>query len=119
MKPLRPDDLTNAVRIDGRGHRSAATLERIAERDRLLREAAGRFCIGMSGRQAAAMLHTKLARYRAGAWRREAAEAVPPPRHAGRLDTMCWRVLRLHDHAPSEATVRRALATFPEPPNVS
>jgi hypothetical protein len=45
---------------DRRGHRLPSTLEAIAERDRLLRETADRFCAGMSNRQSAAFIHTAL-----------------------------------------------------------
>jgi hypothetical protein len=37
------------------------------ERDHYLREAARRFCVGMSDRAAAEMLHSKLGLYRQGA----------------------------------------------------
>ena len=110
MKTLRAADLTNAVPVaDGRGHRSPQTLLAISERDHLLREAARRFCVGMSDRQAAAMLNTSLKRYDTGAWRRERIADICPPRHAGRLTAYCWRILRTRDAVPSEMTIRRAL----------
>ena len=92
MKPLR-----HPLVPDGRGHRTPQTLPFIDERDTLLREAADRFCVGMSDRQAAAMLHAKLARYREGAWRRDRSEALCPPRLAGRIDALMWMVLTVSD----------------------
>jgi hypothetical protein len=64
MKPVRTADVARAVPLDGRGQRSAQTMLSINEREALLRDAADRFCVGMSDRQAAAMLHAKLAQGR-------------------------------------------------------
>jgi hypothetical protein len=105
VKPLR-----HPLLPDGRGRRTAATLDAIACRDALLVEAARRYCAGMSDRAAAAMLHTKLARYRAGAWRRTRVEAQCPPRHLGRLDELLWQLLRLRDAIPSERLIRLVLS---------
>ena len=66
MKRVRTIELTHAVSLDGRGHRSNQTLLYLSERDNFLRVARDRFCVGMSDRAAAAMLHVKLARYRDG-----------------------------------------------------
>lgn len=117
MKPLRTIELTHAVPLDGRGKRSPADMLARSERDHFLREAARRHCVGMSERAAAATLCTKLARYREAAWRRERTEPLCPPRHAGTVTAMFWCVLKARDHAPSEPTIRRALA-FHDPRDV-
>jgi hypothetical protein len=101
--PLRHGDLT------GRGHRTAQTLLALAERDRLLRAAADRYCTGMSDRAAAAMLYVKLTRYREGRFRRSRAEPTCPLQHLGRLDALLWAILRNRDHIPSERSIRRIL----------
>ena len=71
MRPLRTSDLTSAVPVGGRGHRLPATLDAIAQRDDLLREATRRHCAGMSNREAARHLRSALLRYQ----RRMAARA--------------------------------------------
>jgi hypothetical protein len=55
MKPHRVSVFADAVPVDGRGHRSRQTALYLSERDHFLREAARRFCVGMSDRQAAAI----------------------------------------------------------------
>lgn len=99
----------DAVPLDGRGRRSPGTVLRLAVRDHLLREAARRFCVGMSDRAAAKMLHVALLRYRAGRWRRSCADATCP-HDAGRIEGTLWMILRTRDYVPSVMTVRRALA---------
>jgi hypothetical protein len=96
--------------VVGRGHRTVATLSLIAERDRLLVEAAAKFYSGLSGREAARHLRVALLRYREGAWRRTRAEAVCPARNLGRLEELLWRLLKVRDHVPSDRSVRTALA---------
>jgi hypothetical protein len=83
--------------------------EAVAQRDALLREAAARFCAGMTDHQASALLHVKLLRYQTSAWRRDRAEAECPLRLAGRLDAVLWQILKTHDHVCSAMTIRRAL----------
>ncbi|WP_426615359.1 hypothetical protein [Bradyrhizobium sp. McL0616] len=96
--------------LDGRGHRRAETMLRLDERGRFLRAAADRYCIGLSGRAAAAWLHTKIVRYRAGSWRRDRTEATCPARHRGTINEFCWMVLKAADNIISERSIRRALA---------
>jgi hypothetical protein len=110
MKPVRTIELTHAAPIDGRGHRSRQTKLFLSERDHFLRAAADRYCAGMSGRAAAAWLHTKLGRYRSGAWRRDRIEATCPPRHRGTIAEFCWMILKVSQHVGSERSIRRALA---------
>ena len=97
----------------GPGRRSPATLRAIAERDRLLREAASGFCAGMSELAAAVKLSAALKQYSTSGWRRDAAEQTCPPRHAGSLREMCWRILKVRDASVSSETVRRALRKVP------
>jgi hypothetical protein len=110
MRPLRANDVRNATPVDGRGKRSNETLLRFDERDKLLREAAHRYCAGMSDRAAALMLRSKLLRYREGAWRRERTEELCPPRHTGRIEALMWATLKVRDNVPSERLVRAVLA---------
>jgi hypothetical protein len=108
MRPVRPTAFAGAFPV-GAGHRTPATLLAIDERDRYLREAADRFCIGMKDRPAAAMLHSKLLLYRSGAWRRDESENLCPTRHKGTINELLWMTLKANDHVPSEMTIRRAL----------
>jgi hypothetical protein len=103
MKPLRHP------LVPGPGHRTPTTMLAIDERDRYLRAAADRFCAGMSDRGAGAMLRTKLMLYRSGAWRRDACEALCPPRHRGTIKELLWMTLKARDHVPSTMAIRRAL----------
>jgi hypothetical protein len=99
---------THAAPVDRRGKRLPETLQAIAQRDALLREAAARFFPDATHHQAAEMLRVKLLRYQTSAWRRDRAEAECPPRLAGRLDELLWQILKTHDHTPSAVTIRRA-----------
>lgn len=80
------------------------------ERDRYLREAADRFYIGMSDRQAAAFLRAKLMRYREGSWRRDASENLCPVRHGGTITELLWSILKVRDAIPGDRLVRDVLA---------
>lgn len=109
MKPVRASAFDDSAPVDRRGKRLPETIEAIALRDALLREAAARFCAGMTDHQASALLHVKLLRYQTSAWRRDRAEAECPLRLAGRLDAVLWQILKTHDHVCSAMTIRRAL----------
>ena len=104
MKPIRHPF------VPGRGRRTPQTLLAIDERDRFLREAARRYCAGMSERQAAEMLRSKLLRFRAAAWRRDASENLCPPRLRGTIGEFCWMILKVRDHVPSAGTIAASLA---------
>ncbi|WP_036053937.1 hypothetical protein [Bradyrhizobium sp. URHD0069] len=110
MRPHRATAFAHAVPVDGRGRRTPLTLLHLSVRDHFLRAAADIYCTGMSDRAAAAVLRTKLARYREGAWRREASEPSMPPRLAGRLDGLLWCVLKVRDRLVSERLIRAVLA---------
>ena len=114
---LRRSPLRHPLLPIGRGQRSPQTLLAISERDALLREAARRYCTGMSDRAAAAMLRIALLRYRGGRWRRDRSEATCPVQHHGKLTALLWRILRTRDAVPSAMTIRRAIA-FRDPPTV-
>jgi hypothetical protein len=109
MRPHRPSVFADALPV-GRGHRLPMTLLHLTVRDHFLRAAAEIHCTGMSDRAAAAWLHTKLARYRECAWRRECAEEQCPPRHAGRVEALLWSVLKCSDRLVSERLIRCVLA---------
>jgi hypothetical protein len=96
--------------VELRGRRKAADILGRTIRDHLLRLAASRYCVGMSDRQAASYLRTKLGRYAAGAWRRDRVEDRLPDRHLGRIEATLWELLRIRDHVPSDKTIRNALA---------
>ncbi len=104
MRPLRHQ-------VFGRGHRSPATMLALNERDVFCREAAEpssaecRVVQTRGGSDAA----RQAARYREGAWRRDRAEALCPPRLAGRIDALMWCLLKCSDRVVSERTIRRAL----------
>jgi hypothetical protein len=96
--------------IELRGRRKPADVLARASRDHLLRLAAERYLSGLSDRQAATMLLSKMTRYREGAWRRDRAEALCPARHQGRIEGLLWQALRTRDAIPAARTIRRALA---------
>ncbi|MGJ4961580.1 hypothetical protein [Bradyrhizobium sp. HKCCYLRH3061] len=117
MKPLRAIDVASAELIDdnavmmtrGPGHRLPATVRALRERDRLLRGAVNRFCVGMSASGAATKLARALAVYRSTAWRRDRTETSCPQRHLGSLREVCWRILQARDAPIAARTIRRAL----------
>ena len=93
-----------------RGKRSAETVEALARRDALLRQAAAEFCAGMPHYVAAEILHQKLLRHSTSAWRRDRTEAELPPRLAGRLDALLWQILKARDHVPGAPLIATVLA---------
>ena len=98
MKLVRATEFTHAVVVDRRGHRTPADMLSRDERNYYLREAARLHCAGMSDRQAASHLHTKLARYQQGGWRRDRSENLCPPRLAGRIEATLWCTLKSRAH---------------------
>ena len=111
MKPHRPSIFAGAVPLDGRGHsRTPAVQLLIDERVALIR-AAARFYPGAKNREVARRLHAALSTYRGGRFIRDRACEVCPPQHKGKLTAVLWITLKVHDHVPSEMTIRRALAT--------
>ncbi|WP_316203347.1 hypothetical protein [Bradyrhizobium sp. SZCCHNS3051] len=117
MKPLRAIEVASAELIAddavmmprGPGHRLPATVRALRERDRLLREAATRFCEGLSVNGAATKLARGLADYRGTAWRRDCTETSCPQRHRGSLREVCWCILQTRDAPIAARTIRRAL----------
>jgi hypothetical protein len=110
MRQDRGSTFAGAAPVDRRGHRSPADVLARTIRDHLLRTAADRHCIGSSDRAAAAMLRTRLSRYREGAWQRDASEDLCPARHRGTITELLWTILKVRDAIPSERTIRAALA---------
>jgi hypothetical protein len=106
----------NRLPPDNRGKHTPRTLLAIDERDRYLIEAARHFP-GLSHRATARLLRSRLSIYEQSAWRRDRSEALCPPRHAGKLTTVLWMLLKVRDHVPSEMMIRRALA-FGDPRDV-
>ncbi|MGY3605138.1 MULTISPECIES: hypothetical protein [unclassified Bradyrhizobium] len=92
----------------GPGRRLPETLAVLAERDRLLVEAATRHLAHLSNAAAAKHLHRALCRYREGAWQRDRVAIECPARHLGKFNAVLWAILKLRDHVPSERTIRRA-----------
>jgi hypothetical protein len=109
MRPLRHSAFADAAPLDGRGHRTPATLLVLDERDKFLVEAA-RFYPGTSDREIARQLRSALSRYREGRWRRDRSEALCPVRHAGTITAVLWMILKVRDHVPSERLIRMVLA---------
>jgi hypothetical protein len=110
MKPLHSIELTtHAVPLDGRGHRSSETLLRIDERNALLVEIADRFYPGLSDREAARRLRSRLLIYRNGRWRRTCTE-LRAPHPPEKIETLLWQLLRVRDAVPGERLVRYVLA---------
>jgi hypothetical protein len=110
MRPVHPADLTNAAPVDGRNHgRTPAVRLVLDERNNLLAEITRRFYGGLSHRETAHRLRSRLLIYRNGPWRRTCSELTCPAAHRGRLDEMLWLLLRTSDRVPSIATIRRVL----------
>lgn len=101
------------MKVDARGRRPPSDVLARAIRDHLLRTAADRFCTGMTDRQAAMVLRTKLVRYREGGWRRDRVEVRCPDRHRGTITELFWTVFSIRDATPSDRTIRAALALDP------
>ena len=93
------------------GQRTLQTYAALAERDRLLREAAERFLGGLSVAAQAECLHMQLSRYSASAWQRERVHEQCPDRHLGTMHECLWAALKLHDHVLSTRSIRLILAT--------
>ena len=108
MKPVRTIELAHAVPVDGRSHgRTPQTMLLLDERDALIRSAA-KFFPGASDREIARRLRAALLRYQTGRWRRTSSE-LRCPHDAEHLDAVLWSILRVGDHTPSEAMIRRCL----------
>lgn len=95
--------------VPGPGHRTPADMLSRDERDRYLRAAADRYCIGMSDNAAADYLSVRLKRYRETAWQRDRAEALCPPRHRGTIREVFWMALKARDRQPGSRLVRDLL----------
>ncbi len=92
------------------GQRTLQTCKALAERDRLLRDAAERFLGGLSVAELAHRLHKELLRYSASAWQRERVCEQCPDRHLGTIYEFLWRALKLHDRVLSARSLRLILA---------
>ena len=110
-KPKETSD--NITSSDRRGRRSDATLQAIATRNGLLLEAPRHFP-ALSDREIARRLHTALARYHGGRWRRSRIDPVCP-HEPGTLAATLWAILRCRDHIVSERLIRAVLACCPRP----
>jgi hypothetical protein len=94
----------------GPGQQMWHTMEALAERDRLLCEAAAQFVLGLSMAEQARRLHIELLRYQESAWPRERSADQCPDRHIGGLYELLWRILKLHDRVPAARSIRMILA---------
>jgi hypothetical protein len=104
MRPLR-----HPLLPAGPGHRTPATLLAIDERNALLAEIARRFYPGLSHREIAHRLRSRLLIYRNGPWRRTCTE-LRSPHPPEKIETLLWQLLRVRDAIPGERTMRAALA---------
>lgn len=107
--PVRQGTFTRAAPKRGPGHRLPETLAALDRRDALLREAAATFFPDLSACAAARLLETALNRYRSHAWRFERVFDQCPPHRTGRLEGMCWRILKTVDADISTRSIRRAI----------
>lgn len=100
--------------VIGPGQRSAATRERLAERDRLVREGAERFYPNTRPARTAKLMATTMHRFEAVAWRHWPGESTPeacPARYANDVRSVAWHILKAGAAIPGERTIRRILAT--------
>ncbi len=95
--------------VPGPGIRTPATMLRLDERDRYLREAA-RFFPGCGNREIARRLRSALLTYRSCAWQRDFAKDLCPVRYAGTVKAALWKTLKAVDAIPGDRTIRAALA---------
>jgi hypothetical protein len=109
MKPDRPSIFGDAAPV-GPGHRLPMTLLRLTVRNLFLRLAAETHCSDMSGHQAAAWLHKRLARYRECAWQRDRNAAECPRRLYGRVEGLLWAALKCSDKLVGVELIRKVLA---------
>lgn len=93
------------------GQRHPRTQAALAERDRLLCEAAETYFGNLTDNGRAAALHGALDRFATTAWLRERVLDECPARHLGTVREACWRALKLHEHVLSARAIRRKLAT--------
>lgn len=106
--PVRAIDVMHATPVDGRGHgRTPAVQLLIDERKALIRTAA-KFYPGCSDREIARRLRSALSIYRGGRWERDRSDTCPK-QYRHKLTEVLYLILRVHDHVPSEVTIRRAL----------
>jgi hypothetical protein len=111
MKQVRAIDMTHATPVDGRGQRTEQTRRILDARNALLVQIACRFYPGVTIRQTANRLRSRLLIYRNGRWRRTSS-AEQSPHDADSLDDALWCLLRIRDHVPSTMTIRRALGGY-------
>lgn len=111
MKALRTVDLDAAdpISLRGPGKRSPDTRASIYIRDAVLVEAAALFCAGMSSNAAAEIIHKKLVRYRAGAWRRHRIEEHLPAELVGKVTELFWHSLKARDVVPAARSIRAVI----------
>ena len=92
------------------GRRRPATVARLAQRDRLLCEAAARWWSGRPVADQARNLGAAIALYESTAWPRERGLNACPPRRAPTVQGVAWHVLKLGDgRAPGEHRIRAIL----------
>jgi hypothetical protein len=91
------------------GQRKWRTCAALAERDRLLRDAAARY-VDLSVTEQAMLLHRELSRYHATAWQRERTYEDCPDPHLGTIHEFLWRALKVHDHVLAARSLRLVLA---------
>jgi hypothetical protein len=91
------------------GQRSWATQQAIAERDRLLVEAASRFYSDRTVNGQARAISEALDRYRASSWRHD-RHAAKCPRSEGSREALFWQVFKAIDRSLKPSGVRRILS---------
>lgn len=92
------------------GERSVETQFAIHIRDEMFRETARKFFSDLpSCRKQAQALQKALSDYAASAWLRERTLDQCPARHAGKINSNCWRIFKVHDRVPSFSTINEAL----------
>lgn len=92
------------------GQRTLQACAALAERNRLLRDAAARFLGGLSVAEQAHRLYRDLSRYCATAWQRERVCEQCPDRHLGSLHEFLWAALKHRDYVLSVRSLRLILA---------
>lgn len=104
-------DLATALGVRGApGQRAPRTAAAMAERDRLVREAAATFFPGQTTTAQAAGIASKIRRYETAGWLRERGEQRCPSRHVGKIEASLWEIMRATGGGLGERRIRYVLS---------
>lgn len=104
------DDLDCALGLKTEpGQRSVRTRAAIAERDRLVAEAAAEFFSDEPPAAQARAIHERWTRYATSGWRRERALSTLPSIRHGKIEGRIWQIMKVRDFVLKERSIRGIL----------